>query len=53
MTTLGILIIAGTFGLGWLGYISDTTWRILRQRVYFDMKAVPHFLEEGERPERN
>jgi quinol-cytochrome oxidoreductase complex cytochrome b subunit len=53
MTTLGILIIAGTLGLGWLGYISDTTWRILGQRVYFDVKAMPHFLEEGERPGRN
>jgi len=50
MTTLGILIIAGTVGMGWLGYVSDTTWRILGQRVHFDIKAIPHFLKEGERP---
>jgi len=50
MTTLGILIIAGTLGMGWLGYVSDTTWRILGKRVHFDMKGVPHFLKEGERP---
>jgi quinol-cytochrome oxidoreductase complex cytochrome b subunit len=53
MTTLGILVIAGTLAMGWLGYISDTTWRILGKRVYFDMKAMPHFLEEGERPGTN
>jgi len=53
MTTLGILIVAGSIGMGWLGYLSDTTWRILGQRVHFDMKAMPHFLEEGERPETN
>jgi len=50
MTTLGILIIVGTIGMGWLGYISDATWRILGQRVHFDIKAIPHFLKEGERP---
>jgi quinol-cytochrome oxidoreductase complex cytochrome b subunit len=35
MTTLGILIVVGTIGMGWLGYISDTTWRIFGKRVYF------------------
>ena len=53
MTTLGILIILGTLGMGWLGYISDTTWRIFGKRVYFDVKAMPHFLEEGQRPATN
>jgi membrane-bound metal-dependent hydrolase YbcI (DUF457 family) len=53
MTTLGILIVAGTIGMGWLGYISDTTWRILGQRVYFDLKAIPHFLKEGKKPGTN
>lgn len=50
MTTLGILIVAGSLTMGWLGYISDTTWRILGRRVHFDIKAIPHFLKEGERP---
>ena len=50
MTTLGILLIVGTLGMGWLGYVSDTTWRILGQRVHFDIKGMPHFLKEGERP---
>lgn len=53
MTMLGILVVVGTLGMGWLGYISDTTWRILGKRVYFDVKAIPHFLEEGQRPGAN
>jgi quinol-cytochrome oxidoreductase complex cytochrome b subunit len=53
MTTLGILIVVGSIGMGWLGYISETTWRILGKRVHFDIKAIPHFLKEGERPGQN
>lgn len=53
MTALGILVIVGSIGMGWLGYVSETTWRILGQRVHFDMKGIPHFLKEGERPGRN
>ena len=53
MTTIGVVVIVVTVGLGWLGYISETTWRILGTRVYFDLKAIPHVLEEGEKPARN
>jgi len=50
MTTVGIVVIFTTVAIGWLGHISETTWRIFGKRVYFDLKALPHFLEEGEKP---
>ena len=53
MTTIGIIVIAATIGLGWLGHISETTWRMFGKRVYFDLKAIPHVLKEGEKPPRN
>jgi quinol-cytochrome oxidoreductase complex cytochrome b subunit len=53
MTTLGILVIAGTLAMGWLGYISETTWRIFGKRVHFDQKAIPQFLEERTGTETN
>jgi quinol-cytochrome oxidoreductase complex cytochrome b subunit len=50
MTTIGVIAIVATVGLGWLGHISDSTWRIFGTRVYFDLKAIPQVLKEGEKP---
>jgi quinol-cytochrome oxidoreductase complex cytochrome b subunit len=52
MTTIGIVVIVANLALGWLGHISKTTWRIFGKRVYFDLKAMPHLLEDGEKPGR-
>jgi hypothetical protein len=46
------VVIVANLALGWLGHISKTTWRIFGKRVYFDLKAMPHLLEDGEKPGR-